>query len=93
MTYCDKSILAPTCGDKNCEKCYKLSLNPMTNKKEKEKIDGNTKCCNAEIDYTGGGYNGEDIVPLSAPFCSKCGKTNPKINRPVGRPPKIEIPF
>ena len=22
MTYCDKSVLVPECGNKNCDKCY-----------------------------------------------------------------------
>jgi len=30
-------------------------------------------CCNAEIDYRGGGYDGEDICDLQD-FCSKCGQ-------------------
>ena len=30
-------------------------------------------CCNAEIDYRGGGYDGEDICPIES-YCSKCSQ-------------------
>ena len=32
-----------------------------------------SKCCNAEIDFSGGGYVGEDIAPIEE-YCVKCGQ-------------------
>ena len=52
---------------------------------------GKSKCCKAEVYYNGGGYDGEDIVPLVV-SCSKCGKINPGIIQKVGRPTKFN-PF
>jgi len=31
-----------------------------------------SKCCNSEVDFVGGGYDGEDIVPIKD-ICKKCG--------------------
>ena len=33
-----------------------------------------SKCCKAEVDYSGGGYDGEDIVPITE-WCKKCGES------------------
>jgi hypothetical protein len=46
-----------------------------------------SKCCNAEVIISGGGYDGEDIVPISE-TCSKCGEKC-KVKYPVGRLPKL----
>lgn len=40
----------------------------MKSKKIKER---KSRCCNAEIQYGGGGYDGEDIVPVEE-WCKKC---------------------
>jgi len=39
-----------------------------------------TACCESEIDCTGGGYDGEDIIPVVC-FCKKCQKTEPKMKQ------------
>lgn len=51
---------------------------------------GKSKCCKAEVNYEGGGYDGEDIVPIVI-NCTGCGKINPDIIRSVGRP--VNLPF
>mgnify|MGYP001612202147 FL=1 len=43
-------------------------------KKEQTNWMGITKCCGAEADVEGGGYDGEDIVAIRD-FCRECGKT------------------
>ncbi len=48
---------------------------------------GKSKCCRAEVDYQGGGWDGEDIVPVTY-ICTGCGKVSPKIIQRVGRPDK-----
>ena len=48
-----------------------------------------SKCCNAKVIVSGGGYDGEDIVPISD-TCSKCGEVC-KTKRRVGRP--VKMPF
>lgn len=32
-----------------------------------------SNCCKAEIEYGGGGYDGEDIMPVTE-SCGKCGQ-------------------
>lgn len=32
-----------------------------------------SECCNAEVDFRGGGYEGEYIHPIEE-YCKKCGK-------------------
>ena len=32
-----------------------------------------SKCCNAKVEFSGGGYDGEDIVPVLT-RCSSCSK-------------------
>ncbi len=56
-------------------------------KKKRNYYWGKSKCCKAGVDYDGGGYDGEDIVPVVA-SCSKCGKMNPIVIQRVGRPLK-----
>ena len=46
-----------------------------------------SKCCNAKVIVSGGGYDGEDIVPISE-TCSKCGKLC-KIKLLRGRPKQL----
>ena len=48
---------------------------------------GKSRCCKAEIDYCGGGYDGEEISPVEM-YCKKCGKQNPYVIQKVGRPTK-----
>ena len=58
------------------------------NKTKKRKYNwGKSKCCKSEVDYSGGGYDGEDIVPVVV-SCKRCGKTNPHVIQRVGRPVK-----
>ena len=57
-------------------------------KKRRNYFHRKSKCCKAEIEYGGGGYDGEDIVPVTS-YCKKCGENNPKIIQRVGRPKKI----
>ena len=52
---------------------------------------GKSRCCKAKVDYSGGGYDGEDIVPVVS-RCQKCGNQNPSVFQRVGRPVK-DIPF
>lgn len=59
----------------------------MLNRLNKNKKWGKSRCCKAEIEYTGGGYDGEDIVPAVS-RCTKCGKENPSIIQRIGRPKK-----
>ena len=57
--------------------------------KKKRKINwGKSRCCKAEIEYSGGGYDGEDIVPVEM-YCTKCGKSKPQVIQKVGRPSKV----
>lgn len=49
---------------------------------------GKSKCCKAEVDYSGGGYDGEDLCPVIV-TCTKCGKNNPEVIQRVGRPSKV----
>ena len=49
---------------------------------------GKTKCCKADVECAGGGYDGEDIVPVVA-YCKKCRKRNPYIIQRVGKPNKL----
>jgi hypothetical protein len=53
--------------------------------KDNKKYFGKTKCCKAEVKYVGGGYDGEDIVPITS-YCRKCGKASPQIIKKLGRP-------
>jgi len=32
-----------------------------------------SKCCNAEVNYSGGGYNGEELCPVEI-NCLECGE-------------------
>lgn len=48
---------------------------------------GKSRCCKAEVDYSGGGYDGEDIVPVLVQ-CTNCRKIDPSIIRKIGRPHK-----
>lgn len=48
-----------------------MSDNSQSNKTEPRAI---SRCCGAEVDYDGGGYDGEDIAPVRA-FCTKCKQT------------------
>ena len=58
-------------------------------KRENKKV---SKCCKAEVDYSGGGYNGEDIVPVNV-YCKNCMTICEVIYAKRGRPYKIELPF
>jgi hypothetical protein len=51
---------------------------------------GKSKCCKAEVDYSGGGYDGEDIVPIVM-YCKKCGKVIQSVIQKVGRPSKTTL--
>ena len=57
-----------------------------------------SECCDAEVYISGGGYDGEDIVPISE-CCSKCGKSFPKTYNLDSKSGKrvsyigVEIPF
>jgi len=47
-----------------------------------------SKCCKAEIDYRGGGYEGAYIHPVES-YCTKCGMTqdiNGKEYYPLSNP-------
>ena len=37
-----------------------------------EEVRLKSSCCSAEVDFSGGGYDGEDIVPI-VEYCKKCG--------------------
>ena len=50
---------------------------------------GKSECCVAEVGVSGGGYDGEDIVPISE-WCTKCGQANPKI---IQSKEVINLPF
>ena len=57
----------------------------------KKKINqGKSRCCKAMVNYTGGGYDGKNIVPVET-NCTECGKKDPRIIRKVGRP--VKVPF
>lgn len=60
--------------------------------KAKNKNWGKSKCCKAEVEYTGGGYDGEDVVPVES-YCTNCHKAEPKIIQRVGRPRKVDLVF
>lgn len=53
-------------------------MNTPTTPKETTKHKGKrvklSKCCNAKIDYRGGGYEGEYICPIED-YCSECNQT------------------
>ena len=57
-------------------------------KKVRNNNHGKSKCCKARINYNGGGYDGEDVVPVVF-TCSKCGKQSPGVIQSVGRPTKV----
>lgn len=65
-------------------------MTPHT-KKEENKNWGKSRCCKAEIDYSGGGYDGEDIVLVKV-VCKGCGENNPEVIQRIGRPLK-ELSF
>jgi len=46
-----------------------------------------SKCCNAKVIVSGGGYDGEDIVPV-IDRCSKCGELC-EVKPFKGRPRKL----
>jgi len=52
----------------------KIHINEVENTANIKLMSG---CCDAEVDISGGGYEGEDIVPITE-RCSKCGKLSPK---------------
>lgn len=54
----------------------------------KKDNSGKSKCCKAEIEYNGGGWDGEEIVPITI-RCKECRKINPKVIQKVGRPKKL----
>lgn len=51
-----------------------------------------SKCCKAEVDYSGGGYDGEDIVPVNR-YCKNCMTVCDVIYSRRGRPYKVNLPF
>ena len=58
-------------------------------KEAKKNINwGKSKCCKTNVEYSGGGYDGEDIMPVES-HCKKCGKENPGIIQRAGRPRKV----
>jgi len=59
-------------------------------KEERKTNQGKSRCCKAEIEYSGGSYDGEDIVPVKM-SCTKCRKPKPSVIQRVGRPAKIII--
>jgi len=71
----------------NKKKQFKKVLKRM--KKENKLV---SKCCKAEVDYVGGGYDGEDIVSVTE-MCKKCLEPCERIYARVGRPYKVDLPF
>ena len=64
---------------------------PMTdNKKKQNKIV--SKCCKADIEYTGGGVDEETVFPVLT-YCKKCMTTCDTRYLKRGRPYKLELPF
>lgn len=57
-------------------------------KKKRNYYHGKSKCCKAEVSYDGGGYDGEDIVPVVM-SCKKCNEVITSVIQNVGRPRKI----
>ncbi len=54
-----------------------------------------SKCCGAKIEYSEGGYIGEEICPVVI-SCSGCRKSSPYLATKwskAGRPKKVETPF
>ena len=55
--------------------------------KKKNYYEGKSKCCKAEVDYSGGGYEGEFIHPVVM-GCKSCGRIITSVIQKVGRPSK-----
>ena len=52
----------------------KIHINKVKNTAD---IKTMTTCCNVELNISGGGYDGEEIVSILE-RCPKCGESNPK---------------
>ncbi len=79
-------------GERNCPAGCGLKFHEgITCETAKRNVNvGKSKCCNAEVEWNDGGYDGESIVSVSS-RCKKCGKFEPKVIKKIGRP--IKLPF
>lgn len=57
-----------------------------------EEVKLESTCCKAEVDFVGGGYDGEVIVPVSQ-VCKKCGSKCGVIRVVPEGYEEVEAPF